>query len=168
MGDDITLATGAATAAKRSVLLQTGDGSFMMNMQEMATIAHNKLPVKIVVFSNGGYNALRNTFKNYFNGVNTGCDYDSGISFPSFEKVAAAFGFPYRKCPSNKDVSASLDWLLGQNGFAFLEVEQTFDADRYPCVISRLRADGTSEPAWLQDMSPFIDRDEFKKLMISE
>ena len=168
MGDDITLATGVAAAAKRSVLVQTGDGSFMMNLQELATIAHNKLPVKIVVFSNGGYNALRNTFKTYFNGVNAGCDYDSGISFPSFEKVAAAFGFPYHKCPSNKDVSDSLDWLLGQNGFAFLEVEQSFDAVKAPCVISRLRADGTSEPAWLQDMSPFIDRDEFKALMISE
>lgn len=168
MGDDITLATGVAAAAKRSVLIQTGDGSFMMNLQELATIAHNKLPVKIVVFSNGGYNALRNTFKNYFNGVNTGCDHDSGISFPSFEKVAAAFGFPYRKCPSNRDVSDSLDWLLGQDGFAFLEVEQSFDAVKAPCVISKLRSDGTSDPAWLQDMSPFIDRDEFKALMISE
>ncbi len=168
MGDDITLATGVAAAAKRSVVIQTGDGSFMMNLQEMATIAHNKLPVKIVVFSNGGYNALRNTFKNYFNGVNTGCDHDSGISFPSFEKVAAAFGFPYRKCPSNRDVPDSLDWLLGQDGFAFLEVEQSFDAVKAPCVISKLRSDGTSDPAWLQDMSPFIDRDEFKALMISE
>lgn len=168
MGDDITLATGVAAAAERPVLMQTGDGSFMMNLQEMATIAHNKLPVKIVVFSNGGYNALRNTFKNYFNGVNTGCDYDSGISFPNFEKMAAAFAFPYRRCETNEDIENSLDWLLGQTGFAFLEVEQTLDPIKAPCVISRLRPDGTSEPAWLQDMSPFIERDEYKDLMISK
>lgn len=167
MGDDITLATGVAAAAKRSVLIQTGDGSIMMNLQELATILHNKLPVKIVVFSNGGYNALRNTFKNYFNGVKVGCDQES-LTFPDFEKVAAAFGFPYRKCSTNKDLSAALDWLLNQAGFAFLEVEQSFDAVKAPCVISKLRSDGTSDPAWLQDMSPFIDRDEFKALMISE
>ena len=166
MGDDITMAIGAAVAARRPVMLQTGDGSFMMNLQEMATIARNRLPVKIVVFSNGGYNALRNTFKNYFNGVNTGCDYDSGISFPDFAKIAEAFGFPYRKCQTDGDVPAAIDWLLAQSCFAFLEVEQSLDMPKAPCVISRLRPDGTSEPAWLQDMSPFIDRDEFKKLMI--
>ncbi len=168
MGDDITLATGVAAAAKRSVVVETGDGSLMMNMQELATIARNKLPIKIVVMSNGGYNALRSTFKNYFNGVNAGCDFDSGISFPSFEKIAVAFDFPYRKCSSNRDVPNSLDWLLEQDGFAFLEVEQSLDAVKAPCVISRLRADGTSEPAWLQDMSPFIDRAEYEKLMISK
>ena len=168
MGDDLTLATGVAAAAKRSVVVETGDGSFMMNMQELATIAHNKLPVKIVVMSNGGYNALRNTFKNYFNGVNAGCDFDSGISFPRFEKIAEAFGFPYRRCAANKDVPSAIDWLLEQDGFAFLEVEQSLDAVKAPCVISRLRADGTSEPAWLQDMSPFIDRTEYEKLMISK
>ncbi|MBS6474001.1 MAG: hypothetical protein KH347_07115 [Acetobacter sp.] len=148
--------------------VETGDGSLMMNMQELATITRNKLPIKIVVMSNGGYNALRSTFKNYFNGVNAGCDFDSGISFPSFEKIAVAFDFPYRKCSSNRDVPNSLDWLLEQDGFAFLEVEQSLDAVKAPCVISRLRADGTSEPAWLQDMSPFIDRAEYEKLMISK
>ena len=168
MGDDIPLAIGAATASNRQVLLQVGDGSFMMNLQEMATVAHNNLPVKIVVFGNGGYNALRNTFKNYFNGVNTGCDYDSGISFPNFKEIASAFGFPYRKCTTNKDIDNALDWLSEQKSYAFLEVEQSLDAIKAPCVISRLRTDGTSEPAWLQDMSPFIDREEYKNLMINE
>lgn len=168
MGDDITLATGVAAAAKRSVVVETGDGSFMMNMQELATIAHNKLPIKIVVMSNGGYNALRNTFKNYFNGVNAGCDFDSGISFPRFEKIAEAFDFPYRHCAANKDVPSAIDWLLRQDGFALLEIEQSLDAVKAPCVVSRLRPDGTAEPAWLQDMSPFVDRDEYEKLMISK
>lgn len=167
MGDDIPLAIGVAIAAKKAVLLQTGDGSFMMNLQELATVCHNNLPIKIVVFSNGGYNALRNTFKNYFNGVNVGCDFESGISFPDFSKIAESFGFPYKKCMTNEDIYLSIKWLLGQEKFAFLEIEQTLDTINVPCVISKLREDGTSEPAWLQDMAPFIERSEYKKLMFS-
>lgn len=166
MGDDITLATGVACAAKRPVVIQTGDGSIMMNLQELATIRHNNLPVKIVVFSNGGYGALRNTFKNYFNGENAGCDYDSGISFPNFEYVALAFGIPYRHCRSDQEIPASIDWLFAQEKAAFLEVEQQYESVLSPCVVSRLKADGTSEPAFLQDMSPFIDSDEYNDLMI--
>lgn len=168
MGDDITLAAGVACAAKRPVVIQTGDGSIMMNLQELATIRHNNLAVKIIVFSNGGYGALRNTFKNYFNGVNTGCDYDSGISFPDFKYIAQAFKIPYRHCRSNHDVSDSIDWLFARESAAFLEIEQQYENVAFPCVISRLKADGTSEPAFLQDMSPFIDRDEYNALMISD
>ena len=168
MGDDITLAIGVATAAQSSVVVETGDGSFMMNLQELATIEHNNIPVKIVVMSNGGYNSLKKTFKNYFNGINTGCDYDSGISFPNFSKIADAFGLPYQKCQSNREIESSVEWLLSQESYAFLEVEQSYDLVNAPSVQSKLREDGTSEPAFLQDMYPFIDRDEYKELMISE
>ncbi len=168
MGDDITLATGVACASNRPVVIQTGDGSFMMNLQELATVRHNNLPVKIVVFSNGGYGALRNTFKNYFNGVNTGCDFDSGISFPSFESIAQAFHIPYLHCGSNQLLPQSVDWLFNQDGPAILEIEQQYEGVLSPCVISKLKPDGTSEPAFLQDMSPFIDRDEYNNLMISD
>ncbi len=168
MGDDITLAIGVAAASHKPVVIETGDGSFMMNLQELATIKHNQLPIKIVVMSNGGYNALRSTFKNYFDGVNAGCDAESGISFPDFSKIAEAFGIPYHKCSTNAELDSSIDWLLSEQGFAFLEVEEMFEKALSPCVISRLRDDGTSEPAFLQDMSPFIDREEYKKLMISE
>lgn len=168
MGDDITLATGVACASKQPVVIQTGDGSFMMNLQELATVRHNNLPIKIVVFSNGGYGALRNTFKNYFNGVNTGCDFDSGISFPSFESIAQAFQIPYLRCGSNQLLPQSVDWLFNQDGPAILEIEQQYEGVLSPCVISKLKPDGTSEPAFLQDMSPFIDRDEYNDLMISD
>ena len=168
MGDDITLAIGVACASNRPAVIQTGDGSFMMNLQELATVRHNNLPVKIVVFSNGGYGALRNTFKNYFNGVNTGCDFDSGISFPSFESIAQAFHIPYLHCGSNQLLPQSVDWLFNQEGPAILEIEQQYEGVLSPCVISKLKPDGTSEPAFLQDMSPFIDRDEYNNLMISD
>ncbi len=168
MGDDVTLASGVAAASGKPVLIATGDGSFMMNMQELATIKHNNLPVRIALFSNHGYNALRRTFKNYFNGVNAGCDAESGISFPDFEQLAKAFGFPYYKCRNNNEIAQALAWLNSQSGFALLELEQSYESVASPAVISKLRDDGTSEPAFLQDMSPFIDREEYKKLMISE
>jgi len=168
MGDDITLAEGVAVAAQRPVTLATGDGSFMMNLQELATIRHNNLPVRIALFSNGGYNALRRTWKRYFDGFSAGCDAASGISFPRFEKIADAFGLPYRLCRTNAEVEHALSWLLSQPGPALLEVEESLEAPLAPCVISRLLPDGTSEPAWLQDMSPYVDRNLYRELMISE
>ena len=165
MGDDITLSEGVAVAAQKPVTLIVGDGSFMMNLQELATIRHNNLPIRAVVFSNGGYNALRRTWKRYFDGVSAGCDAASGISFPSFAKVAAAFGIPYHHCATNADVAASVSWLLAQSGPALLEVAESPDPVQIPCVISRLRPDGTSEPAWLQDMSPHLDRKTYNELM---
>ena len=169
MGDDITEAEGVAAAAGRPVMLVTGDGSFMMNLQELATVRHNNLPIRMAIFSNGGYNALRKTWKRYFAGVNAGCDNASGISFPDFEKIAAAFGISYSRCSKNADIPRAIDWLMSQEGPAFLEVLEEIEVSpTVPCVISRLRQDGSSEPAWLQDMSPFIDRERYSRLMISE
>ena len=168
MGYDIPAACGAAVAASRPVTLLTGDGSFMMNLQELATICHNGLPVRMIIVSNGGYNSLRRTWGRYFNGFSAGCDAESGISMPSFEKVATAFDIPYRKCASNLQIEDSISWLLDQPGPLILEMEESSDLPKSPCVISRLRDDGTSEPAWLQDMSPFIDRALYDELMIAK
>ena len=88
---------------------------------------------------------------------------------PEFDRVAQAFGFPYSKCRSNGEIEDGLSWLGNQAGFAMLEVCECIEnRPAMPCVISRLRDDGTSEPAWLQDMSPYLDRETYKKQMISE
>lgn len=166
MGYDVPAAIGAAMASGKKVNLVTGDGSFMMNLQELATIAHNNLPVHITIFSNDGYNGIRQTCKNYFNGKNVGCDKESGISFPSFAKVAEAFGFPYRICNNNSEIAESIEWLFAQPSYAILEVLQKYDNSPVPRVVSRLRNDGTSEPAYLQDMFPFLDKKLVETLMI--
>ena len=164
MGWDLPAAIGVAVASRRATTVVTGDGSVMMNIQELATVVHNKLPVRIVVFSNDGYNGIRQTCKNYFGGFNVGCDSESGISFPSFKGIAEAFGIPYRRCSDNESLQDSISWLNGQKSAAVLEVLQKYDNPPVPRVISRLRADGSSEPAWLHDMYPFIDQDEFREL----
>lgn len=168
MGYDVPAALGAAVAVGGQTVLVTGDGSVMMNLQELQTIKHYNLPVKIVIFSNDGYNGIRQTCKNYFNGLNVGCDYDSGISFPDFEKIANTFGFKNRVCHTNAEIQECLQWLFAQSGQAILIVEQKHENPPVPRVVSRLRADGTSEPAWLQDMYPFLDKSELDELMRRE
>ena len=136
MGYDLPAAVGTAIACKKDVICVTGDGSIMMNLQELQTIKHYNLPIKIVVFSNDGYNAIRQTCKNFFNGFNVGCDAESGISFPSFSKVADTFGFNYKCCYKNSDLDECLKWLFEQTGQVILEIEQRLDDPITPKAVS--------------------------------
>ena len=166
MGYDLPAAIGAAVAADRTVICATGDGSIMMNLQELQTIKHYHLPIKIVIFSNDGYNAFRQTSKNFFNGFNVGCDAASGVSFPSFEKVADSFGYAYHHCRCNADVRESLEWLYSVEGQAILEVDQRLDDPVTPKIMSRINDQGEFETPQLHDMYPFLSKDTLKSLMI--
>lgn len=96
MGYDLPAAIGACLANnKKSVYCITGDGSIMMNLQELQTIKHYELPIKIFVLNNGGYRSLEMTQENYFKGDYIGCNKQSGVSFPEFKKVADCYGFKY-------------------------------------------------------------------------
>ena len=164
MGDDLPEAVGMAIASKKPVICYTGDGSFMMNLQELETIKYNKLPVKVIVFSNNGYGAIRNTCKNFFNGTFTGCDSDSGIDFPDFSKIADAFGFTYFHCPKCKDVDSVLKEFIGYDGLALLEVEQKIVDVGIPRVMSKMDENGVFTTPSLLDMFPYLSKDEEKKL----
>ncbi|MDR1695377.1 MAG: thiamine pyrophosphate-binding protein [Endomicrobium sp.] len=168
MGYDIPAAIGAAAASGKEVILVTGDGSFMMNMQELQTIVYNKLPVKIVIFSNDGYRGIAQTCKNYFNSKNVGCTPESGISMPDFSKVAAAFGFDFNLCKTDTDVKNKISWLFEQKGFCIMEVLQQYDNPASPRVMSKLNADGTSAPAALHDMYPFLDSAELSRCFFNK
>lgn len=166
MGADLPESIGAAVASKLQVFCITGDGSIMMNLQEMQTIKHYNLPVKIVVFSNDGYNAFRQTCKNFFDDVRIGCNAESGVSFPDFSDVAETFGFKYHCCNTNQELGASLDWFFSAEGAVLLEVKQLLDDPVTPKVMSRMLDDGTFATPALQDMAPFLDRSEYDKLML--
>jgi acetolactate synthase-1/2/3 large subunit len=166
MGADLPEAIGAAVASGLPVVCLTGDGSIMMNLQELQTIRHYDLPVKIVVFSNDGYNAMRQTNKNFFNGLNIGSDSKTGISFPDFKDIANTFGFKYRSCKCNAEVDAALEWLFQTNGRSLLEVMQRLDDPVTPKVMSKMSEDGTMQSPRLQDMFPFLDEDEQKSFEI--
>lgn len=166
MGADLPETVGAAIAVKQPITCLTGDGSVMMNLQELQTIVQYHLPVKLVIFENDGYNAIRQTAKNFFHGMEVGCSSKSGISFPSFEKIADTFGFPYRKCSTNAELGEALEWLYATEGYALLEVSQRLDDPVSPKVMSRQKPDGTFETPALQDMYPFIDKAEYDSLML--
>jgi acetolactate synthase-1/2/3 large subunit len=168
MGYDLPAAIGAAVASGRKVYCVTGDGSIMMNLQELQTIVQNDLPVNVVVFSNEGYGAIRQTSKNFFHGTYIGCTPDTGVSFPDFAKVADVFGFEYRKCSSNAQVEEAVKWLVNSKHRVLLEIEQKFDDPVTPKVMSRLDENGNMLTPALHDMYPFLSKEEMDELMIGD
>ncbi len=168
MGYDLPAAIGVTIAMQRAVVLATGDGSFMMNIQEMQTIAHHRLPIKILLFENAGYNAIRQTSKNFFKGELIGCSPETGVSFPDFKKISDAFDIPYLKCEKNKDVIEILQEMYEIEGPVLVEISQLLDDPVSPKVMSRTDENGKMLSPALQDMYPFISLEEMKKLMISE
>lgn len=168
MGYDLPEAVGVAVASGKTVYCVTGDGSVMMNLQELATIRHNKLPVKIIIFSNEGYGAIRQTCKNYFKGVYTGCDAESGIGFPGFKEIAKAFGFNYMHCRNCGELKENLEGFLAAPDLVLLEIDQALDDTVLPKIMSKIGADGKFETPGFTDLYPYISDADTKKLMISQ
>ena len=165
MGYDLPAGTGVQVSSGRAVTVVTGDGSFMMNMQELQTIVHNRLPVKVVLFSNDGYRGIEQTCRTYFNGCNVGCTPESGISMPDFAAVAGAFGLPYRRCATNAELAEAVAWLNRERGPCLLELLQKYDNPPWPVVKSRLGEDGRPCRVQLHDMAPFLDGEELARFM---
>ena len=156
MGDDITEAIGVAVATQREVVCVTGDGSVMMNLQELQTIKHYNLPIKIIIMSNNGYGALRQTYKNFFEGVYIGCDAESGVSFPDFSKVADAFDFAYDVVECIGELKGKLKLFFDSEKQMILEIKQKFDDPVLPKVMSKMKDDGTFYTPALDEMYPFV------------
>lgn len=165
MGYDVPAAIGGAIASGKRVFCVTGDGSIMMNLQELQTIVQYDLPVSLVIFNNDGYGAIRQTSKNFFNGTCIGCTPDTGVSFPSFKKVADAFGFEYMQCEKNSDVEDVLEAFFNSDKRVLLEVMQAFDDPVTPKVMSRLDENGKMQTPALHDMYPFLEKEELDRLM---
>ena len=117
MGYDLPAAIGACIANnKQDVICVTGEGSLQMNIQELQTILHNKLPIKIFILNNGGYISIRNTQNGFFKGNKVGADKDSGISFPDTIKIAEAYGFKTFTLENQENLKRVLD-LKTSSGF---------------------------------------------------
>lgn len=165
MGYDLPAAIGAAAASGRQVVCATGDGSVMMNLQELQTIRQYDLPVNVVIFSNDGYGAIRQTCKNFFGGEYIGCTPDSGVSFPDFKEVARTFGFDYMICRTNREVKAAIEQMQSSHKRVILEVLQKLDDPTIPRVVSRMDENGVMQTPKLHDMYPFLGEEELSRLM---
>ena len=168
MGDDLPEAIGIAVKDKKEVICVTGDGSIMMNLQELQTIKQYDLNIKIIILSNDGYGAIRQTNKNYFDGMYIGCDSKSGISMPDFEKVADAFGFPFRRCHKVSEIDGSIKWLFEKSGSVLLEVCQKLDDPILPKVLSRLNDKGEFFTPGLHEMFPVISDELMGELLLKK
>lgn len=165
MGYELPASIGATVASNKKVICITGDGSIMMNLQELQTISQYNFPISIVVFSNDGYGAIRQTSKNFFNGVYIGCTPNTGVSFPNFEMVAKTFGFEYMICKTNEEIEGNINQLINKNNRVLLEVLQQFDDPVTPKVMSRIDKDGRMLTPALHDMAPFLSQYDIDKLM---
>jgi len=168
MGYDLPAAIGVATARPDlpRVICLAGDGSIMMNLQELQTIVGRKLPVKIFIMNNWGYHSIRQTQANFFSDNIVGCGTDSGLSFPDFGEIAKAFGLPFQRCTNQRDLEATIRTTLETPGAAvceiFLDLKQSFS----PKLSSRKLDDGRMVTAPLEDMAPFLSREELKQNML--
>ena len=158
---------GAAVARRgRRVICLAGDGSLQMNIQELATIRHHQLPVKLFVLDNGGYVSIRTTQDNFF-GATIGSGPADGVSFPDFAAVAEAYGIPAIRLIEPNALDETIAEVLATDGpivcHVLLDPKQGFE----PRIKSRVMPDGTIVSPALDDMFPFLDPDEHARNMPS-
>ena len=165
MGYDLPAAIGAAFASKGRIICLAGDGSSMFNIQELQTIVHHKLPIKIVILNNDGYLSMRTTQKNFFNGNYVGEGPRSGVSFPDFVKVGEAFGLPSIRIEC-QEFNSQLNEFLESDGFGLAEVILDPDQLFEPKLAARQLPDGKIVSPSLEDMWPFLPREELERNMI--
>lgn len=168
MGFGLPGAIGASFARGRGeVLCLNCDGGMMMNLQELQTMAHHRLPIKLVIFNNDGYLMIKHTQKALFKGRYSGTDKNSGVTCPDFSKLAQAFGFPSFRIKTWEDFDKVLPELQAIPGPAVCEVfmhpEQLF----VPKLSLAVRQDGTLVSPPLEDLSPLLPRKELRKAMIT-
>jgi len=133
MGYGLPAAIGAAIAAKRRIILLDGEGGFQLNIQELQTVVHHKLPIKMFILNNNGYLALRITQNNYFKRFG-GIDEETGISFPDLSKIAYAYGIPYIKTNSQKQLEKDIVWTLKQKGSVLHDIIMPHDQELYSSI----------------------------------
>lgn len=162
MGYGLPAAIGAAFAGEgREVICLTGDGSLQMNLQELQTIKNYDLPLKLFVYNNGGYLSIKLTQKAFFNGNFVGSEAGSGIVLPDLEKLAAAYGLPFRRFRNNAEAEKYLPGVLSHSGPVIVEVMTDPFEVLSPKAASKQLSDGRIVSAPLEDLSPFLPRDEF-------
>ena len=165
MGYDLPGAIGAAIAGEgKRVICLAGDGSLQLNIQELQTLIHNQLPVKLFVLNNDGYLSIRLSQKNMFNRL-TGEGPRSGVSFPNIVKIAEAYGIRAMQM-GYEDLESSIQTVLeGPGPFVcdvLLDPDQAFE----PRISSKQLPDGSIISSNLEDMYPFLDEQELAENML--
>lgn len=166
MGYALPAAIGASVGKNKSVVCLEGDGSIMMNLQELQTIVTNQLPIKLFLINNEGYQQIRITQTNIFDSNFVGIGPDSkDLEFPNFKKIAEAFGMPYVSIKSTDDLQDGINKVLTHDGYILCEVFVSKDQFFEPKSATKRLPDGTLFSPPLEDMAPFLSREELKENM---
>jgi len=166
MGYNLPASIGACiSAGKKRVVCITGDGSFQLNIQELQSIVHHDLPIKVFVLNNDGYLCIRNTQKNYFENRLIGEGPASGFSCPGFDRIADCYGMGFFRVDDNCELDGVVDEVLNANGPVICEVITPEYQSIIPCISSEKKPDGRMVSKPLEDMFPFLDRKEFSENM---
>ena len=163
MGWGLPASIGAFYAKKDSksqIICLTGEGGFQMNIQELATVMHNKLPIKIFIFNNGGYLTIKQTQILGFKGRIMGADKNSGLSFPNYKDLAKSHGISYKKITNHKNLKNSIANVLRSKKTVICELIMNPDEEQIPKAINRRDSNGKSVPTDFEDMYPFLPRHE--------
>lgn len=162
MGYDLPAAIGACRATGKPVTLITGDGSIMLNLQELMTARYYNLPIRIFISCNGGYRGVIRSQTNMFNGEYTGCSPDTGVGLPDFEKIAKAFEIPFMKIKGKDDVDSVLEQVYADDSLQMIEWPQDPSQKIEPRTVTKRDDNGKIISTPIDDLSPFLQEDEYK------
>ncbi len=168
MGYDLPAAIGAyfgSNPRPKRIVCLAGDGSIMLNLQELQTIAGLGLPIKIFVLNNDGYHSIRQTQQNYFSDNVIGCGPDSGLTFPDFQRLANGFGLSNSRVATHAGLADAIDTALSGDGPHLCEVMLDKAQQFAPKLASRRLPDGTMVSPELEDMAPFLSREALAEAM---
>ena len=166
MGYGVPAVIGACIGGQgRRTVLVDGDGSLMPNLQELETIRRLGLPIKIMVINNNGYASIRVSQLRWFKRT-IAADSSCGLTFPDLQKVAATFNLPFYLINNENEMGPMLDRALAADGPALLDIRVPVEEDRRPRLGNYQKPDGTIASKPLEDLFPFLDREEFLLNMI--
>ncbi|MDD5368003.1 MAG: thiamine pyrophosphate-binding protein [Anaerolineaceae bacterium] len=167
MGYGLPSAIGASFARKgHRVICLEGDGSIQLNIQELQTVVFHHLPLKIIIFNNGGYLSIRSTQNNFFGGHFVGESQNSGVGFPDFVKLSLAYGIPAYRVSDPSELNELLKQALTSEGPCLVDVQMDPDQLFMPRIASKRLPDGRMVSSPLEDMYPFLNEEELLSNMI--
>ena len=134
-----------------------------MNLQEFATVMHNKIPIKLFIYNNGGYLTIKQTQQLGFQNRIMGSNNKTGLSFPDYKKIAASHKISYIRIDSLKNINNKLQKILKTNKPVICELMLDHNQEQIPKAINKRKTDGTSQPTKFEDMYPFLSPKEIKE-----
>ena len=167
MGWGLPAAVGAYYASrKKRIICITGEGGLQMNIQEFATIMHNKLPIKTFIYNNGGYLTIKQTQQLGFNSRIMGSNSKTGLSFPNYKKIAESHKIKYVKIANIKDFNKNIEKILIDSKPVICELMIDHNQEQMPKAINKRMPDGSSVATKYEDMYPFLPSREIKENML--